>query len=103
MADPLARRAPPEGGRGPGSLSLHLRKSAKAQGAVRKLPPTRPQQILELACIVAGAWYGGIALFSAEEELLEHLVWGLPDDARDAVARALWVTGLAWRIWRQSR
>ncbi len=103
IADPLARHTPTDGGAGPASLSLHLRKSAKAQTTARRLPPTRPQQVLELACTVTGAWYGGVALFSAEEELLEHLLWGLADEARDAVARAPWVTALARRVWRQSR
>ncbi len=54
----------------------------------KKVVLSRSQQLLELACKVAGASQGGIGLLSAEGDLVEHIAGGVPE----AAAVRMWHT-----------
>jgi signal transduction histidine kinase len=45
----------------------------------KKILLSRSHQLLELACRVAGAPFGGVGLVSAEGELVEHIPYGLAE------------------------
>jgi signal transduction histidine kinase len=51
---------------------------------------SRPEQLLGLARLVARAQVGGVALLSAQGELVEHFTSGLDEAAAGALRRATW-------------
>jgi signal transduction histidine kinase/CheY-like chemotaxis protein len=51
-----------------------------------KAGPSRPKHLLELACRIVGASQGGIGLLSGDGELIEHVTYGISEEA----AAQLW-------------
>jgi signal transduction histidine kinase len=62
---------------------------------------TRPQQLLDLARLVTRADLGGIALLSAQGELVDHLTGGVAEGMLAAVRHAPWVDHLVRFVLRQ--
>jgi signal transduction histidine kinase/CheY-like chemotaxis protein len=62
---------------------------------------SRPEQLLGLARLVARADIGGVALLSAQGELVEHFTTGLSEDAASAMRRSPWPGELVQLVLRQ--
>jgi signal transduction histidine kinase/CheY-like chemotaxis protein len=84
--------------RSPEDQGANALRSLEVPEAVRiqvwRFPRSRPSNLLELACQVVHASFGGMALLSAGGELVEHLTAGLSDDTADALGQSAWLTNL---------
>jgi signal transduction histidine kinase len=54
----------------------------------------RPLHLLELACRVTHAPWGGLGLVTGDGELAEHLCFGLPEETVAELLRSHWAAGL---------
>lgn len=56
--------------------------------ATERASRSRPQHLLDLACKVLEASWGGIGLFAADGELIDHITTGLSEDTAVALGRS---------------
>ena len=63
---------------------------------------SRPEQLLGLARLVTQADLGGVALLSAQGELVEHFTIGLDDKTTSALRRSTWPGELVQFVLRRS-
>lgn len=60
----------------------------------RRVTLGRPQQLLEVACRVAQASWGGVGLLSSEGDLVEHLSHGVGEEAMAELLHSPWTAEL---------
>jgi signal transduction histidine kinase/ActR/RegA family two-component response regulator len=66
------------------------------------LARSRPHFLVEAACRAVRASFGGVAFLSAAGEVVESLVWGLPEATAEELPRLPWLRELVHRVVCQS-
>jgi signal transduction histidine kinase len=61
---------------------------------LKKIWRSRPQALLEAACKVAAASFGGFAFLSAAGEMVENPAWGVAEDIAEELSRSTWLAEL---------
>ena len=61
---------------------------------LKKIARGRPDSLLEAACKVVNASFGGFGFLSAVGEMVENPAWGVPDSVAEELSRSPWLAEL---------
>jgi hypothetical protein len=86
----------------PGAFSWANAQASQSSPGLKKASRGRPEHLLEAACKVVHASYGGVAFVSPAGEPVENLIWGLPDALADELTRSSWLADLIRAVLRQA-
>lgn len=87
---------------GIGRQSPSMRLAGRITQVPQKAGQNRSQQLLRLACMLTGASRGGLGLLSSDGMLVEHLPYGLDEDAAAELRGSPGLTELTQWVLQQS-
>jgi signal transduction histidine kinase/CheY-like chemotaxis protein len=77
--------------------------TSQSFSGLKKIARSRPHSLLEAACKVVNATFGGFGFLSAVGEMVENPAWGVSDEIAEQLSRSPWLAELIRVVLQQAR